>query len=84
MELFLNIVLSVLGLLVGGAIVFFVFSRKKKAELDEKKGKADDIIEKAKKNAQEIKYRARKEAKDITKEEMSKVEAEVMKEVVDL
>jgi ribonuclease Y len=77
MDLVLPIIFSVFGVVFGGGIVAIIFIRKQKAELNEKQGKADDIVEKAKKNAQEIKYRARKEAKDITKEELEKCDGEV-------
>tara|TARA_Y100001958_G_C21228563_1_gene554070 strand:+ start:516 stop:2123 length:1608 start_codon:yes stop_codon:yes gene_type:complete len=79
MEYILPVTAGVLGILLGSGIIFLIFLRKEKIAKEESQLRADDVIEKAKKNAQEIKYKARKEAKEVTKEEMSKLESEVNK-----
>ena len=61
---------SLLFLIIGGGVGFFIRHRMVVAETNQRKQKGDEIIDKAKKDASDIKYRARKEAKDIVNEEV--------------
>ncbi|MBF0313920.1 MAG: ribonuclease Y [Oligoflexia bacterium] len=71
------IIASIVFLLVGAGIGYVVRQRMLIAEEKEKQEKGNNIIEKAKKEAQEIKYNARKEAKLIIKEERTELEKEI-------
>jgi len=71
------IVAILLSFIVGAGIVYFIFQKKSQAELAERKGRADEIIEKAKKDASELKYHARKEAKETANEEREKLDREI-------
>ena len=73
------ILASILFAIIGAAIGYLVKTSQVKAELKEKEGKGNDIIEKAKADANDIKYKARKEAKEIAKEEKDKFDREVEK-----
>jgi len=73
------IIVGVVALLVGLGIGWFIRNSKAQAELKVRQGKADAIIEKAKKDAGDIKYRSRKEAKEAAKEERAEVEEEIRK-----
>lgn len=68
---------SILFLALGIGAGHFIRNRKAVEEQDKLKEKANSIIEKAKKEASEIKYNARIEAKQIIKEEKENVDKEV-------
>ena len=69
------ILASLFGLIFGYLIrQLFVLADQKK-----RKGKADEIVVKAKADANDIKYKARKEAKQSANEEMEKVDREARK-----
>ncbi|PIP95004.1 MAG: ribonuclease Y [Bdellovibrio sp. CG12_big_fil_rev_8_21_14_0_65_39_13] len=78
------ILASVLFLIVGAGVGYFVRHKAYLAEVKEKQGKADEIIEKAKDAANDIKYKARKEAKEQAREEKEQFEKEVRKRENDL
>lgn len=71
------ILASILFLIVGAGLGFFVRNRQAQVELKEREEKGDQVIEKAKEAANDIKYKARKEAKEIIKEERSQFENEM-------
>jgi ribonucrease Y len=72
-----TIILSiVLAIILGCAIGYFIRQLKANSELSERQAKGDQIVEKAKNDAGDIKYRARKEAKDIIKDERHQFERE--------
>lgn len=73
------ILASLLALILGAGVGWFVRNTQANKEVDERKAKGDQIIEKAKNDANDIKYRARKEAKEMAKEELDKVEKEARK-----
>lgn len=73
----LTVLAAVLFAIIGAAVGFFVKNSQVQKELKEKEGKGNDIIEKAKKSADEIKYKARQEAKEIAREEKEKADREV-------
>ncbi|GAB4014117.1 MAG: ribonuclease Y [Bdellovibrio sp.] len=73
------ILASVLFLIIGVGVGYFIRQKAYLAEVKEKQGKADEIIEKAKEAANDIKYKARKEAKDIVREEREQFEKEFRK-----
>ena len=60
--------------ILGTGAGFFIRHLVAQKELKERKGRADEIIEKAKSDAKEISYRARREAKEIVHEEREKFE----------
>lgn len=61
-----------------GAIAGFVFKNTQvQKENKEKEGKGNDIIEKAKKHADDIKYKARQESKEIAREEKERLDREI-------
>lgn len=68
---------SILFLIIGAGLGFFVRHRQAMVELKERESKGDQIIEKAKESANDIKYKARKEAKEIIKEERTQFENEM-------
>ncbi|MCF8059167.1 MAG: ribonuclease Y [Bacteriovoracaceae bacterium] len=68
---------SILFLILGAALGFFIRHKQATAELKERESKGDQIIEKAKESANDIKYKARKEAKEIIKEERGQFENEM-------
>lgn len=78
------ILLVVLCVILGSAFGYFLRNIKALKELNERKGKADALIEKAKKDSSDIKYKARKEAKEIAKEERENLEAEIIKRQNDI
>lgn len=78
------ILASVLFLIVGAGVGYFIRQKAYLAEVKEKQGKADEIIEKAKDAANDIKYKARKEAKEQAREEKEQFEKEVRKRENDL
>ena len=65
----LVVLVGVICILLGvgiGVLIRHIFVLK---DLKQREGKADEIITKAKNDANDIKYNARKEAKDIIREE---------------
>ena len=74
----------VLSFVIGAGLVAAVFIIKAKTEAQKVKDREADIIEKAKKEANEIKYHARKEAKDIAREERDILEKEIYKRQNDI
>jgi len=70
---------TVLCGILGVGIGYLIRNMAAAKELQARKGKADHIIEKAKKDAGDIKYKARKEAKDLAKEERDELEKEIRK-----
>lgn len=70
---------SVLFLIVGAGVGYFVRNNAANAEKKERDKAGDEIIEKAKTAASDIKYKARKEAKEIVKEEREQFENELRK-----
>jgi ribonuclease Y len=71
-----SILFSVVALLVGGGVGFAIRHAKATAERKDLEGKAESILEKAKRDSSDIKYKARKEGKDIVKEERDAWEKE--------
>ncbi len=71
------ILASVLCLVVGAGVGYFIRNRAAVVEQRERQEKGDQFIEKAKDQANDIKYRARKEAKEVAKEEKKQHEAEM-------
>lgn len=69
----------ILAFISGAGIIYFIFNRKAAQEKAEKIQKGDEIIEKAKKDANEIKYNARKESKEIISEAKEEIEKESQK-----
>ncbi len=65
--------------IVGLGIGYFIRNLAAAKDLKEREGKADHIIEKAKKDAGDIKYKARKEAKLVAAEERELSEKEIRK-----
>ncbi len=77
-----NTTITLLGILCtlsGLAIGYFIRHIAAARDFKERQGKADAIIEKAKKDASDIKYRARKEAKTYAKEEKELFEEDAKK-----
>jgi ribonuclease Y len=72
----ITILASITSFLVGGGIIFIIYKKKEGNVKRTKKLKADLIIEKAKKDANEIKYNARKESKEIIVEGREQLERE--------
>ncbi len=70
------ILASILFLVLGAGLGFFLRNRQAQVELKEREQRGDQIIEKAKESANDIKYKARKEAKEIIKEERQQFENE--------
>jgi ribonuclease Y len=71
------ILASVLFLVLGAVLGYFFRQRAAQVELKEREANGDKIIEKAKESASDIKYKARKEAKDIVKEERQQFDNEM-------
>jgi len=71
-----DVVAILVSFLTGAGVIYFFFNRKAAAEKKEKLNRADEIIDKAKKDANEIKYGARKEAKEIINEGKQELEKE--------
>lgn len=80
----ITILASILFLIIGTGLGFLVRHLMAQKELKERQSKGDEIIEKAKKDANDIKYKARKEAKDIIREERSSFDKEMRKKENDL
>jgi len=68
---------SILFLIIGLIVGYFVKNSQYQKEIKEKESKGNDIVEKAKKSADEIKYKARQEAKEIAREEKEKLDREI-------
>ena len=71
------ILASILFLVLGAGVGFFFRNRQAQVELKEREQRGDQIIEKAKEASNEIKYKARKEAKEVVKEERTQFENEM-------
>ncbi|HAZ13762.1 MAG: ribonuclease Y [Bdellovibrionales bacterium GWA2_49_15] len=63
------ILAAILSLVFGGAVGYFLRHQAAMRDLKTQQMKGDEIIERAKKDANDIKYRARKEAKELAKED---------------
>lgn len=68
---------SILFLILGAGVGFFIRHRQAQVDVKEREERGDQIIEKAKESANDIKYKARKEAKEIIKEERTQFENEI-------
>ena len=68
------ILASVLFLLVGAGIGYFVRNNQAKKEVAAREAQGDEIINKAKEQAKEINYKARKDAKEAAQEEKKEAE----------
>ena len=79
MDPMMTTLVGVLFCLVGSGVGWFIRNSAAQKELKEREVKGDEIIEKAKKSASDIKYNARKEAKEIIQEERKSFEGEVRK-----
>ena len=73
------ILATLLFLILGIGIGFFVRHLIVQRELKQRQGKADEITEKAKRDAKDISYKARREAKEIINEEREKFERQMEK-----
>ncbi|OUR93778.1 ribonuclease Y [Halobacteriovorax marinus] len=71
------ILASVLFLIVGAGVGFFVRNSQATKEVNERKAKGDVIIDDAKEKAKDIAYKARKEAKEIAREEKQTLDKEI-------
>ena len=67
------ILFAIVGVLAG----YFVKNSQVQKEIKEKESKGNDIVEKAKKYADEIKYKSRQDAKEIAREEKEKLDREI-------
>ncbi|MGB0453200.1 MAG: ribonuclease Y [Bacteriovoracaceae bacterium] len=72
-----TILAAVLTLIVGLGVGFFMRHLSAQKEIKERESKGDEIIEKAKRAANDIKYNARKEAKEVIAEERKNFEGEI-------
>lgn len=79
-----TVLASLLFAILGSAAGYFVRNNAAVKEQKEREGKGDEIIEKAKKAADDIKYKARKEAKEIIQEEREAFEKELKKRENDM
>lgn len=75
----ITILASLLFAILGAGLGWFIRHRAVLADVAARQGKADEIIEKAKEAANDIKYKARKEGKDLAREEKLQVEKEIKK-----
>jgi ribonuclease Y len=71
------ILASILFAIVGVIAGFMVKNNQVQKDIKEKESKGNDIVEKAKKYADEIKYKSRQEAKEIAREEKEKSDREI-------
>ncbi len=78
------ILASLLFLILGVGVGFFIRHRSATSELKERQSKGDEIIEKAKKTASDLKYKAKKDAKDLANEEKAALEEEIKKRQSDI
>jgi ribonucrease Y len=72
----IEIIIAFGALLFGGGIGFYASHKNVIKERKEKTKKADQIIENAKKNASDIKYNARRDAKEVIKGEKARLDDE--------
>lgn len=79
-----TILASLLFAIIGAGVGYFVRNQVAVKDLKAREGKGDEIIEKAKKAADDIKYKARKEAKEIMQEEREIFEKELRKRENDM
>lgn len=70
---------SVLFAIIGAGGGFFFRHQQAQSDLKKRESQGDEIIEKAKQKAQEVSYNARKEAKQIAKEEKDALDKELAK-----
>lgn len=84
MEMILLIPTILLALIIGGGLGFIIrhSQAQKEKKIDEEK--ATGILEKAKKEAQDIKYNARREGKQIIREERDEMERDIRRTENDL
>jgi len=80
----MSIVIAILGTIIGVGAGYFVRNMAAQKELKARHGKADEIVEKAKADANDIKYKARKEAKDIVNEERQEFDREARQRETDI
>ncbi len=73
------IIAAVIFLLIGLGVGFLIRHSFALAEMKARKERGDEILGKAKEQANEVKYNARREAKEYAREEKDKVDAEVKK-----
>ena len=73
----MEILIAILCLIAGLGVGYFLRHHFAQLELRERREKGDQIIKGAKDQAGEIKYRARKESKDIIREERKQLEMEM-------
>ena len=73
----MEIIIAVLCLVAGLGVGYFLRHHFAQLELKDRREKGDQIIKGAKEQAGEIKYRARKESKDIIREERKNLEMEM-------
>ncbi len=71
------ILASILCLVIGLGIGYFIKNSQVQKINKENEGKGNEIIEKAKKSADDIKYKARQEAKEISREEKERSDREI-------
>jgi ribonuclease Y len=71
------ILAAVLFAIVGVIAGYMVKNAQVQKDIKEKEIKGNDIVEKAKKYADEIKYKSRQEAKEISREEKEKLDREI-------
>lgn len=71
------LLIAILSVLIGVGGGFFIRAMIAKSEHRERMKQGDEIIEKAKKDANDIKYRARKEAKEQMQEEREQLDKEI-------
>lgn len=77
MNIAVVLVLVLFATVIGALIGFMVKNNQVKKEVAEKEAKGNDIVEKAKKYADEIKYKARQEAKEVAREEKDRSDREI-------
>jgi ribonuclease Y len=81
----LGVLISIiLAFAAGVGLIAAIYFIRAKANAQKLRERETDIIEKAKKEASEIKYHARKEAKDIAREEREILEKEIYKRQNDI
>jgi ribonuclease Y len=68
-----SILFAIIGVIAG----FMVKNSQVQKDIKEKESKGNDIVEKAKKYADEIKYKSRQEAKEIAREEKERSDREI-------
>ena len=73
------ILAAILLSVIGAGVGFFIRHMVAQRELNERKEKGDEIIEKAKSDAKELAYRGRREAKEIVNEEREKFDRQMEK-----